>query len=62
MSGRNNKSSMGADYDFEHNNWDNRRGRFIAPTADLSALRALIDIRIILFKIIIAPHPLVDRF
>jgi hypothetical protein len=32
------RSSMGADYADEQNNPDTRRGRFIAPTADLSAL------------------------
>ncbi len=37
------------------NHSSTRRGRFIGPTADSSALGALIAIRMILFKIIIAP-------
>jgi len=39
-------------YADEQNNPGVCRGRFIAPTADLSALDALIDIHIILLKII----------
>ncbi len=45
-----------ADYGFSHNTWDVRRGRFIAPIADLSAFRAIPDIPLHLFICIIGPN------
>jgi hypothetical protein len=46
---------VGADYAHEQNNPDTRRCRFIAHTADLSALGGFHDIQIKLFICIIGP-------
>jgi hypothetical protein len=44
----------GRDHDISQNNPDIRRGRFIAPIADLSALGGCFDIQINKLKVIIA--------
>ncbi len=46
------RTSVGTDYVLEQINWDGRRGRFIVPIADLSALVDVPNIRIILLKVI----------
>jgi hypothetical protein len=46
----------GADYVNEQHTPDSRRGRFIAPSADLSALSGRSAIRMILLNFIIGPQ------
>jgi hypothetical protein len=48
-------SRVGADYAHERNNPDSCRGRFIAPTADVSAFDGWSDVRMKYSICIIAP-------
>jgi hypothetical protein len=55
-------SSVGADYDDEQNNPDTRRCRFIAPTADVSALAGFSGISLHVLITIIGPYRGLKRF
>ena len=55
-----NRTSVGADYVHEHHTPDTRRGRFIVPTADLSAPVA--PTQTVVVPDLLAPlHPYANR-